>query len=276
MRNINKNFKKKKNLQSEEYFHDEWAKDVSIAEINPFTQFRGDTSPEYKEVAKLMGKVSSMKILNLGCGLGEEAVYFAKKGAKVSAIDISKEMLNITKDLAKKNKVEKNISFHCMSVEKLEFKDDIFDRVVGCNILHHVNLPKTIKEVRRVLKPGGIAVFSEPLAYNPIVNVYRVMADKVRTDHEHPLTYNDIGKIKRIFPNTSFTEFQLMTLLIFVWFFLGERLHPNKVRYWKKIIIEANKYKKVFKFLHRIDNFILRFFPVFRKYCWVITIKSHK
>lgn len=272
MQTINSTFKKNKNLQREEYFHDEWAKGVSVSEIDPFKQFKGETSPEYREVARIMGGVKGLKILNLGCGLGEEAVYFAHKGAKVYAIDISKEMLKFTKDIARKYKVEKNISFHHMSVEDLKFSDEVFDRVVGCNILHHVNIEKTIKEVKRVLKPNGVSVFSEPLAYNPVVNIYRAMADKVRTDDEHPLTYGEFEKIRKEFPRISHVEFQLFTLLIFVWFFLGERLHPNKVRYWKKIIIDANKYRKIFGILQTIDSVILSVFPFLKKYCWVTVI----
>lgn len=267
---------KKKNLLSEEHFHDEWAKGVSVSDINPFTQFEGKTSPEYREVAKIMGDVKGLKLLNLGCGLGEEAVFFADRGAKIYAIDISKEMLNFTRDLAKKYDVYKSISFYHMSAEKLDFPDNTFDRIVGCNILHHVNIAKTVKEIKRVLKPGGIAVFSEPLAYNPVVNVYRILADKVRTDDEHPLTNNDFKKIEKEFPRTQHKEFQLFTLLIFVWFFLGERLHPNKVRYWKKIIIEAEKYKKVFAILYAIDSIFLKLFPFLRKYCWVVVIKVVK
>lgn len=271
MRSLNKQRK-----QAEEYFHDKWAKSVSVRKINIFAQFEGNTSPEYKEAIKQLGNVKGKKVLNLGCGLGEEATYLAVQGAKVYAIDMSKEMLNATKKLAHRYGIFKNITYSCMSVEELEFYDENFDCVFGCNILHHVDINKTINETKRVLKPGGIAVFSEPLAYNPLINIYRIMANKVRTDDEHPLNNKDLEKIKSVFPKMIHKEYQLLTLLIFVWFFLGERLHPNKVRYWKKIIIEAEKYKLFFKILYTIDKFILKFFPFIRKYCWVTVIKVQK
>ena len=123
---------------------------------------------------------------------------------------------------------------------------------------------------------SGVAVFSEPLAYNPLINIYRAMAYNMRTDHEHPLNYNDLTKIKAVFPRMIHKEFQLFTLLIFVWFFIGERLHPNKVRYWKKIIIEAEKYKIAFKFLHSMDCILLKLLPFLRRFCWVTVIKVQK
>ncbi len=267
---------KQKNFQTEEGFHDEWAKLASIENLNVIAQFEGSTSPEYNKAIRLLPDVKNIKILNLGCGLGEEAVYLAILGAKVVAIDISNEMLKTTKKLAKKYKVNKNITYRKMSCEDMKFKNNSFDAVLGCNILHHVNIKKTVKETKRVLKPKGVAIFAEPLAYNPVINLYRRMAYKVRTDDEHPLFMSDIKQIKEVFPNTSHYEFHLFTLLIFIWFFLVERQNPNKVRYWKKIINEANKYKNSFKALYFLDKSTLFLFPFLKRYCWITVIKSQK
>ena len=267
---------KKRNYLTEEHFHDEWALNTPIGEINVVAQFKGTTSPEYKGAVRFLGNVKGKKILNLGCGLGEEAVYLAILGAKVYAIDISTQMLEFTRKLARRYKVGKRITYHHMSAENLKFDDNMFDGVLGCSILHHVNTVKAVKEVKRTLKPGGVAVFLEPLAYNPVINIYRTMASEVRTDHEHPLTYKDIEKIRKVFPNLIHKEFQLLTLLIFIWFFIGEQLHPNKVRYWKKIITEGNKYKKTFKLLYGIDNMLLNIVPFFRRLCWVTVMKVRK
>jgi ubiquinone/menaquinone biosynthesis C-methylase UbiE len=264
------------NMVTEENFHDEWAKSVSIENLDVIAQFEGFTSPEYNRAIKLLPNVKNKKILNLGCGLGEEAVYLAILGARVVAIDISSEMIKITKRLAKKYKVDKNITFRKMSCENMGFKDNSFDAVLGCNILHHVNIKKTVTEIKRVLKPKGVAVFAEPLAYNPVINIYRKMAYKVRTDGEHPLYMSDIKLIEKKFPNTSHYEFHLFTLLIFIWFFFVERQNPNKVRYWKKIINDAKRYEKSFKALNLLDKSFLFLFPFLKRYCWITVIKSQK
>ncbi len=268
--------KKKKNNKSEEEFHDEWALSVKPSEIDVIKQFEGITSPEYKRAIELLGPIKDKYILNLGCGLGEEAVYLAIKGANVMAIDISQKMLDMTKKLAKRYRVQKRIKYHKVSAEKLDFKTNNFDFVLGCNILHHVDITKSIKEVKRVLKPNGVAVFSEPLTYNPIINVYRVIANKVRTDHEHPLSNDNLKLVSKYFPKTEHEEFHFTTLLIFLWFYFVKRYNPNKIRYWKKIISDADKYKLSFKVLYWLDNEILWTFPFLRKYCWVTVIKSIK
>ena len=268
--------KKQANFLSEEHFHDQWAKSVSIDDIDVVAQFQGITSPEYKAVMHAIPDIKNKKVLNLGCGLGEEAVYLTLSGANVTAIDISQEMLNTTKKLAARYGVSKKITYYKMSAEDLKFRDNTFDAVVGCNILHHVHIKKTITEIKRVLKPNGVAVFSEPLIYNPIINIYRVLADKVRTDEEHPLYMEDIAQIKAVFPNTTHREFHLLTLLIFIWFYLAERQHPNKARYWKKIISEADKYKFAFRCLYTVDKKVLLLLPFLRKYCWVSVIAAKK
>ena len=268
-------FRKINNNKSEETFHDEWAKSTQLNLVNIIEQFNGVTSPEYKKAVEFLGKITNKKILILGCGLGEEAIYLGLKKGKITAIDISSEMLKFTEKLARKYNVN-NIKFYKMSAEKMNFKDNSFDLILGCNILHHVNIQKTIKEVRRVLRPSGIASFSEPLKYNSIINIYRFLASNVSTDHEHPLGYEDIENIKRVFPKTQHMEYHLFTLLIFVWFFVGERIHPNRIRYWKKIIYEADKYGYIYKFFFNIDKAVLRLFPGLRKYCWVTVIKVIK
>ena len=267
---------KKKNHQSEEHFHDEWALSVDVKEVDVVAQFEGITSPEYAYAMKQLGRMKGKKILNLGSGIGEETVYLAKQKAQVTAIDISKQMLEVTKRLAKQNRIRQKITYKHANAEKLPFKDNTFDAVLGCNLLHHVNLKKCIKESKRVLKPGGIAVYSEPLIYNPIINVYRKMAHKVRTDGEHPLDMKDLEIIRKEFPAMIHKEFHLTTLLIFVWFYLAERKHPNQVRYWKKIITEADTYRMPFKILQGVDTVLLTLLPFIKRYCWVTVIKVQK
>ena len=161
-----------------------------------------------------------------------------------------------------------------MNVEKMSFKNNSFDAVVGCNVLHHVNIKKTAKEVKKVLKPNGIAVFAEPLAYNPAINIYRLLAHAVRTDEEHPLNNQDLADIYKIFPKSEREDYHFFTLLIFVWFFFVKRLNPNKVRYWKKIIMDGENYKYSFSFLHSMDRILLKIFPYIKKYFWVTVITS--
>lgn len=102
------------------------------------------------------------------------------------------------------------------------------------------------------------------------------MANHVRTEGEQPLNGADLNSIRSIFPTMKHREFQLLTLLIFVWFYAVEFNHPNETRYWKKIIKENKKYSRPFGILYALDIKVLKLLPFLRKYCWVTVMEMKK
>lgn len=90
-----------------------------------------------------------MKILDLGCGVGDRSKYFSRFG-KVVGVDISSENI----EEAKKKYPE--IDFRTMNAENLSFEKDFFDRIYAFDVLEHVSdLEKTLDEIKKVLKRGG-------------------------------------------------------------------------------------------------------------------------
>jgi len=263
-------------LKEEENFHDNWAKSIDFDNLSILKAFEGPISPEYHFAINLLGNICNKEILNPGCGAGEESVYLSKRGANVLAVDISAKMLQVAKKLAKKFKVQDRIKFKKANVEKLPFKNDSFDLIFGNSTLHHINIENSAKEFHRVLKLGSKAVFIEPLFYNPVINYYRKIAKSVRTRYEHPLKYSDIKIFNKYFREVNHYEFQFLTLLIFCYFFLIERVHPNQDRYWKKIIREGERYATVFRLLYFFDKILLKVFPFLRPFCWVTVIEAIK
>lgn len=77
--------------------------------------------------------------------------------------------------------------FHVMDAHRLEFEDDSFDVVFGKAILHHLDYAVALEEIRRVLKPGGVLVFMEPLDFNPVMKLVRFMTPTLRTPDEEPV-----------------------------------------------------------------------------------------
>lgn len=75
-------------LEKVENFHDDWAKSINIDEVMVDEFFEACTSPENRLILNRLGNLEGKKILELGCGAGEASVYFAKKGALVTATDI--------------------------------------------------------------------------------------------------------------------------------------------------------------------------------------------
>jgi ubiquinone/menaquinone biosynthesis C-methylase UbiE len=103
-----------------------------------------------------MGLHEPVNFLDLGCGTGWAVCYAARKlheNGTFAGIDISGGMI----DRAGKNAAHlKNMVFREGSAEALPFEADFFDKILCTNSFHHYKNPLTaLKEVRRVLKPGG-------------------------------------------------------------------------------------------------------------------------
>lgn len=97
------------------------------------------------------------KILEIGCGVGMDSLEYAKGGAFVYGIDITKSAIKLTKERFKLNNLKGN--FKVMNAENLTFKDDTFDFVYSFGVLHHTpNIEKAINEIGRVLKQEGTAI----------------------------------------------------------------------------------------------------------------------
>jgi ubiquinone/menaquinone biosynthesis C-methylase UbiE len=95
-----------------------------------------------------------------GCGFGEDAIRLGRLGVDVEAFDISPDVVEIARKRCAAFGYE-GVSFGVMPSEALSYPDNSFDLVLFIDILHHVDIPATIAEVVRVLKPGGRIVGNE-------------------------------------------------------------------------------------------------------------------
>jgi SAM-dependent methyltransferase len=255
-------------LEVERSFHDEWGESVDPAAVAVDATFEGPTSPEPAYVAGLFGDVAGKRLLDVGCGPGEAAVYFARRGATVTALDLSPGMCAATRALAEHHGVGGDVETVVAPAEDSKLLDASFDLIYGSGVLHHVDIATVAREVDRLLDAGGRAAFIEPIAYNPAINVYRRMSTDLHTPTEHPLTKRDIRTLGGMFPTLTHREFELMTLAIFVWMYAVERLSPAEVRYWKRIVEEHARYGRAFRVLSALDRAILAVIPPLRWWCW--------
>ncbi|OCQ99693.1 methyltransferase type 11 [Oscillatoriales cyanobacterium USR001] len=261
-------------LKKERQFHDDWASTIDVDGIKVKDYFEACTAPENRFILKQLGDIKDKKLLDLGCGAGENSVYFAKKGAHCVATDYSPGMVEVALKLAENNGVK--IEGYTANAMALDFPDRTFDIVYASNLLHHLPEPKTaIKEMHRVLKPGGKACFWDPMKHNPVINVYRRMATKVRTEDETPLDINIVSFVNSLYSNVAYDTFWLATLWIFLRFYLIEKVHPNQERYWKKIIIEQSRLEPEYHRLENLDT-ILKKIPVMKRFAWNLAVVATK
>lgn len=259
------------NNNFEAEFHDKWAEIEDPEKIEVKLINEASTSPEMRFITKQIGNFNGKKILDVGCGLGEVSIYFALKGANVTALDISSGMLKKTSQLAKLNEVK--IKTHLATAEDFNFSDnEKFDVIYMGNCLHHANIDRSMKNVVSHLNKDGIFLSWDPIAYNPIINIYRLIATKVRTPDEHPLKLSDIKLIKNYFKFSETNYFWFTTLIIFVLMFIVQFKNPNKERFWKTVIYESKKWEWLYKPLERLDKIILKLFPPLKLLCWNVVI----
>ncbi|HEX4706813.1 MAG TPA: methyltransferase domain-containing protein [Candidatus Udaeobacter sp.] len=110
-----------------------------------------------------------MSVLELGCGTGYFTRQLARTGADIVAIDVSPELLEI----ARSNCSEPNVRYEIQNAYRLSYPDAVFDSVVGSSVLHHLEIEPALREIYRVLKPGGKIFFTEPNMLNPQIAVQK-------------------------------------------------------------------------------------------------------
>ena len=102
-------------------------------------------------------------VLEIGCGTGVFTEIFARTGARIIAVDISGDLLQLAR--------AKAIPFNQVSFLESRFEDcaDMgpFDAVIGSSVLHHLDIKPALATIYRLLKPNGFLSFAEPNMLNP-------------------------------------------------------------------------------------------------------------
>src|SRR6188768_2520779 len=118
-----------------------------------------------------LGDLRGRRALDYGCGHGMAAVVLARAGADVTAFDLSPGYVAEAHERLRANGVAGTVV--AADGENLPFPDRSFDAVWGNAVLHHLDLARAGRELARVMKPGGVAVFCEPWGGNPLLSLAR-------------------------------------------------------------------------------------------------------
>ena len=143
--------------------------------LNHFLSFGIDKIWRRKAI-KILIKHSPSNILDVATGTGDFAIEALKTAARqIVGVDISEEMLSFGRAKIEKLGVGKRITLQSGDAEGLGFSDGYFEAVtVAFGVRNFEDLPKGLKELNRVLKPGGmvcILEFSKPV-YFPVKQLY--------------------------------------------------------------------------------------------------------
>ena len=195
------------------------------------------------------------KLLDFGCGAGGSSIRFAVFGFDVYGFDISNEMIELAKNFAVKYGVVNRTGFSIQAAEKLNYPVESFDMIAGIDILHHVNIEKSMKECYRVLKKGGCAIFREHIeipVFDTIRNSRlglkifpkkRSLASHITQD-ERKLNAEDLKVIKNTFPDYKLKRYTFLSR--FDAFFSPDLSSPTST------------------ILEKFDNILFKYLPFLR------------
>ncbi|MGV0579276.1 class I SAM-dependent methyltransferase [Mycolicibacterium elephantis] len=147
-------------------------------------------------------------VLEYGCGDTKKFLTLAPIVKSLHAIDISDRAI----ERLRGENTANNVQLHVMDAMNMTFADESFDLVFGSGIIHHLDTETSAMEIARVLRPGGRAVFWEPLGLNPVINLYRKLTPSVRTPDEHPLLPKDLSVFEKYFSSVNAQYYGLATL----------------------------------------------------------------
>lgn len=123
----------------------------------------------YQGYADALGGLAGKRVLDFGCGWGGESAWLAERAEHVVGCDINDEALEHAQAFKQEMAID-NLEFVRCDDETVPIESESIDAVFSTNVFEHVMRPtEMLREIRRVLKPGGSFVSSfGPLFYSPL------------------------------------------------------------------------------------------------------------
>ena len=161
-------------------------------------------------------------VLDFGSGPGENALRFSEIGYFVEGFDISKNNVFTANKLFQHHRRTDQCNFQVGVAESLKYPNGYFQTIIGIDILHHIDIPTSIKECHRVLQKGGKAYFREPIEIKFLdwirrTKLVRFFAPVEKsfelhiTEDERKLNSKDFQDIKSIFKNIKCHRYLLFS-----------------------------------------------------------------
>jgi len=204
-----------------------------------------------------LNPLAGKRVLDYGCGTGENAVLLAACGAEVTAFDISPGSIRAARRRAEMHGLSDKIQLDVLGAGQAPYAPQSFDIITGFAILHHLHmdLATVYAEIASLLKPGGSAYFIEPVANSAVLRALRTITPVPRdaTPDERQLQY---------------AEFEMMRAhgfrqIKYEHFYCLERL--RRLFGWK-----------IAMGLRRVDYAAQRALPFVRRYYGTVLVIAHK
>ncbi|MSP12639.1 MAG: class I SAM-dependent methyltransferase [Chloroflexi bacterium] len=212
---------------------------------------RSSLEAAYQNLEPLAGK----RLLEIGPGSGRDTLRFAQSGARVAAVDLTRNSLRQTRHRLYGG--GETVLACQADAHRLPFPDQSFDRIFASLVLMHLDWQRLGAECARVLAPGGEVVFVEPLAWHPVAWLFRQIGSLFKPTQPRYFRLKDIPELAGAFDSVHHQEFYLTSVAILP--LIGPAGEPA----WLQPIRAG---------LDRLDNALFTWVPWFRTWALMAVI----
>lgn len=138
----------------------------------------GRANPELELIATSLSSEGSSVIADVGCGWGRNTIPLARSFRFVVGVDFARNQLSLGRRFVSESKLANRVEFVQASCLEMPFNEYCFDGVVCTSVLFH--LPQqneremALREISRVLRPGGILLLDSQNLWNP-ANLFKAV-----------------------------------------------------------------------------------------------------
>lgn len=229
---------------------------LEATDVRPYLDPPPDTPFPLRYAFYLFDEIVGKRVLDFGCGSGENIAPLLARGAKVIAVDLSEDLIKLAQKRVAITGQDGECRFAVASAYDVPLADGVVDAILCSSLLHHLTIPRAMLEMRRLLKPGGIAIIKEPIRFSKTFAVLRSLfpAREDISEDEHPLTPAEFAQVKEGWIATGERSFRLPLVPVL-----------------ERLVSEENKLK-----IWPLDGWILRRLSVLDHFATVRVLKLEK
>jgi SAM-dependent methyltransferase len=196
----------------------------------------------------LLGDVRGKTVLDFGCGSGENLLPLVKRGARVIGLDISPDLIALARQRLDKAGLDATITVG--TAYETGLPDKSVDVIFSVALIHHLDIPSLLREMRRILNKAGRVIIQEPIRFSKGYERLRKMlpAPEDISEHEHPLSREELAEVCEPFKPEGLRYFRLPLIPLL------ERISPRDL-------------------IWTMDRWLIRHVPMTNRYATAVVLQ---